>query len=229
MPRVTQCVLLGALLFGFTGQVVEAEPILVTSGFVTKIGVGASTTQVELSGAEGFSLTGHLDPTNEWGPFFVCGVYCEPGSSLNLGSSFPASDLGATATLRGETFRLGGVSEENAFLQLFLDSEPVTVPAVSGNTAVLSAPLALFGIFFFPQSPPSAIRPNEEVFGTGIATVFLSSDVETELPGWRVTRVEYHIGETAAPVPEPTSLLLLGGGLSALYARRRVRASHKRV
>lgn len=222
MLRVAQLVSAAALISFYGLQSASAEPIFITAGSFSRTISGAAGDAPgtgQLSGTQGFSLTGFFGREAFPGQLSACGDFCVPGTTFVYNESTSGTDLTGTISFLGASYTSGGESDKNAYLGLYvLGLEPLVFPAGAppGQTAMLSIPVQLKGILHVPQLPSTG------VFGRGTLDVFLLSIVEPGLPhGWRATSLEYRFQPTAEPTPEPASLLLIGGGLAAMFARRR--------
>src|SRR5262245_52200012 len=209
-------VLFVALLGGV--RISQADPVIV-SGVVTKTG-SFTAASIQFSATEDFSFTGLITPFANFGPGSQCWSFaCAPGTTIQLGGIASGSDVLGTVTIGGETFRSGGGIGDSGSLHLVFDANGV-LPAVVEPTALLSAPFSLSGQWGFPFIPAQQPRPVLNFTGSGIVSASLAASVAPP-GGWRVTTLEHRFGSDLAPIPEPSTLLLLATGLAAL-ARRQV-------
>jgi PEP-CTERM motif-containing protein len=200
---------LAALLWVLPTLSVHADPIRITSGsldmpdpkvFSGPIGF------LDVEGFDGFHLIVQGDTHNGFGHFCLP---CAPGDSLSLAGEFQFGFFQA----------VGGPLPPNPPWQPDFMGPPsfqfeagdVIVPPV-GASAILSAPFKFTGRLRF-RNDASEIR-DVELFGRGTGTVELRPE-----PGfllWEFARARYEF----APVPEPTTLLLVSSGLAAVAWRR---------
>lgn len=222
MRRVAR--VLGSVLFCSlcAATLVHAETVRVTSGSIVVTGL-TELGSVNVSGTDGFSLVARLSPDEgRVDPFTSCGIIpeCFPGDLLSVGAFMGTSSFSGTATLNGVTYtEISGLDDPTPAWEL---TGMATIPGFGDfSPTTLLAPFTISsGLFSLPggTSVPMA--------GRGTASVLLIPGLEDpSIPrGWLVDRVEYTFEGSAAPVPEPTTLLLVGSGLAGairLRPRRR--------
>jgi hypothetical protein len=218
------------LLSHGTAQPVAADPIVITSGSMLVTGPFESGS-VRLIGTRGFSLRSLVDPAEgEVSAINKCGSEnpdaCLGGSTISIGTNLVASAFpSGTATLDGVTFPDIGDANSPATVLLRLAGS-VTLPAFEQSPVVLTAPFAIGeSAFLFPleQVP---IRG-----AGGIATLSLvpGRNGEGTPTPWIVDQILYDFTGTAAPVPEPGTMLLVATGLLGALRARRAKADRTSV
>jgi hypothetical protein len=186
----------------------RAGPIRVTDGalvgdafFVTLTATGERSLSISTSGD---AFGGSYGPSH-------CNP-CFPADQLNISSSWSGLDFRGFVSLDGRTFRVGGVTS-GALLADF-EGDPVLMPEFAGDTRVsLTTPFSFEGLFSYPESeipPPRA----ETLTGSGTATLQFDWSVSNNSWGFSGAKYEF------SPVPEPTSLVLVGIGLAGMGVRR---------
>jgi hypothetical protein len=200
------------LLLGSASQS-QADTIDISAGLLEMDGSQGS---LELAGNRGFTLFSGVDVGDGvFFPYLQCVHACAPGSTVSLRAHWSGSDLtsfDATATLDGQSYSLGIGEDQASALVEFAGS--VVLPALVGESAFVSAPFLFSGFFNPPDGPQETLR------GRGTATLFIREAESVGVPGqWEYSSARYEF----EPVPEPGTLLLVGGGLAAYAARVRRR------
>ena len=174
---------------------------------------------------EGLSVTSFF-PAIGSTSVFGCGfpATCPPGTAIDLTSVFggESRDFGlgdGGATIGGVAYGTHA-SEEPIALRgtLTFESSAVVVPTATDRTIFLSAPFVMHGQIAGFRT--GGFEPLFERAVHGSGTVGLSlSGLDGFLPPYTFADVGYGI----EPVPEPATMLLVGGALAGLGLRRAAR------
>jgi len=202
MSRIFTALCTMLLFVAFTPTTTNADPIVITGGSLTVTGLG---------GGPDFTLFGENFATSGGGDRGALGLQARAvfttGSVVTVGANFVGSSLEPHAGF----FNFTG--------------PPIVIP-FSLTTLTITSPFEFSGrLLTCPQSCfLGPVISNVELVGSGTATftVLLSGLTPNGTPIFTFQSITYNF-----EVPEPASVLLLGGGLAALGAalRRRCRSS----
>ena len=139
---------------------------------------------------------------------------CEPTTNFSVGANFSDTAVIGSATLDGMTFPDLNFTRSGAFVSLQLNGTTV-LPPVNGSSVVIRSPFtvapdSLFGYQVSPGSNTTTVA----LGGRGMATVRFHVNPTT--PVWEFSDMRWDF----TPTPEPSTLVLLGGGLAALWGAR---------
>jgi hypothetical protein len=195
-------------------QAVSADPIQVTG--TMNIIRDPIDGHVSLSGPS-FAFDARVGWVEGYVGPFDC-TPCTPGATINAGGVLSTTVFSAgSLTLSGVTYPVTGSIESPGTLYMELNGS-VQAPPAGASTSVI-----------VPFTMNSRVLINSQVLATptlrggGSATIFFTPWASSpQEPIWYTSRVQYDFTDTA-PVPEPATLLLVGGGLAAAGALRRRR------
>jgi len=215
MTRITSFVVCIGLLSLGTAPRASAEPIRITGGTFDVVGIAVSGA-IAIVGTRGFSLVSKVTTLEgRVDPFTDC-IPCSPGvSTISIGAFQGGTSFFGPVTLDGVTYHVGdGVDDpEHLNFEIF---GTALVPSSDSLPTSVTAPFTLEGTFF-----PSLSHAGVPIEGRGLATLFFIPDASMPINP-NIARIRYDFTDQT-PVPEPSTLTMVAGGLLAV-----VRAARKR-
>jgi hypothetical protein len=227
MRHVFREVVIGSVLSAtlLHSSTASSEPITIRTGTVEgEPGAIFAGAEARLVGMDGFRLSvGAADGVTV---FQLCGP-CLPGETISLSGRMDR--LGGSVEYLGTTHEFSFTRGDGG--ELLFDAPSFVLPraAVVPTDFTFKTPFSMSGHAFFVFEP-SARDVRFEFAGSGIATLRATVSPFDAAHGGQqyvLHSLRYEFGSTAAPVPEPGTMLLCGSGAVAavLKARRKRRAS----
>ena len=217
MTRITSFVVCIGLLSLGAAPRASAEPIRITGGTFLVGGLSESSS-IAIVGTRGFSLVSKVTTLEgRVDPFIAC-TPCGLGvPTISIGAFQGGTSFFGPVTLDGVTYHVGdGVDDPEIISFEIFGTAPV--PSLDSLPTSVTAPFTLAGNFF---TSPNAGVPIE---GRGLATLFFSPNSTVN-----IQRIRYDFNDQT-PVPEPSTLTMVAGGLLAVVrAARKRREKHRNL
>jgi hypothetical protein len=198
------------LIVVFTPSTTNADPIVITGGFVFVQDMRGPA--YSLVGSN-FGITGGAGDEGNTGPA-RCFPACRGGDVIPVSSTYLGTSLGL-----GSAFVNGSFFHNIRILGVFtFTGDPFVVPNATSAVSI-TAPFLFSGAIVGCSLSDSDCRTpvfSTQLVGSGIATIELSALVD---PEGRVL-FDFDSVNYAFNVPEPMSILLLASGLAALSATK---------
>jgi hypothetical protein len=196
-----------ALALVLTTTAASADPIRITSGRVS--GSVSSITDFQIEG-DGFVISGVLGAAAPFEPHFRCGGGCPVDSEVDLSTPYTLDSV-----------EINGIVYSGVTGSFRFDSESIRLPDLPvGSRATFAR------IFSFQGSLAGLDTLGTlDLTGTGVVFAFVRNE---GTGGIAINRTDYVFADLN-PVPEPGTLLLVGGGLAAAWRRSRARRPLSRL
>jgi hypothetical protein len=232
MNRPLRFLVAAAILGASVPRVAAAEPVTITSGFISIRAGCCSASPTQLEGTDGvlpFRLTGFISSNSAISPRGCCSP---TATTISLEIVSSGLDLPATVTYGDDTYRVGGDLDPEVVggivirISGFAPLPPA--PSTLNDLATVTGSFELVDNSHFGPPCCGKFPPGNDLHGFGTATVSLSADFSYGPPAWAFRSAEYQFGEQA-PIPEPASFVLLASGLVGLAMRRHKRPKPARA
>ena len=191
---------------------VRADPIAITSGFLSSTGL-SNVGEFQLNGA-GFSVAGNTDMGNVRPA--VC-FPCPAGTAVPLSSLFTGGlEIDGAVVIDGNTF----VGPTGAVFEF--DAPAFVLPSTPAGISVRRLFTLTGSLTVFDERGESTVI-SRMLIGQGEVTAHFDYNPNLGEPiAFEFRSIRYDFTE-AAPVPEPVTMLLVGTGLGGVFLRHRSR------
>ena len=224
MKKILQLLFATVALWCVAAGPATADPISITSGMISlpRVFQGGPMTLAGTDGVRSFTFDGVLSGAEAGISAFAC-IPCLPNSQISV-AIFAFSAIFGTVVYGDETYLTNGAfSERKGGLPLVITGTGLLPPPPTavGETATIMVPFTAAGSLIPPGDPPGGL--GNSILGSGLVVITVVGDPDIGgHPAWSFQSAQYRFGEQA-PVPEPTSVILLTTGLAGLALKRRHR------
>jgi len=175
---------------------------------------------VHFVGDRGFTFDGFTEAVSGvLSPAELCSVPsndCNPGKTLSLRASASDLDLPGHATLDGVSYPVVGAAPADAAYEF---TGTVTLPPFGQSPmASVTVPVDFSGSFFVDQ-----VGGNQLIASASATLMLQEGTTFLGIPAWLYRGIRYDL----VPVPEPTTLALVGTALAVVGAVAVVRRRNK--
>ncbi|HSL20772.1 MAG TPA: PEP-CTERM sorting domain-containing protein [Vicinamibacterales bacterium] len=202
VPRIRTVLPIFAILLA--GSVASADPLGITGGRLRPHYRGDLVVEpTAIMESSALRLVISSDDYTQEGPCFS--TRCAPGSMVDVSRGF--------SSLQTHQFVYGGVDRtgERVTFGAQVNAAPLTLPRV-GERARLQGPFVMNGVLDFRGGTHTLV-------GAGTAYAWFEME-DSDERHWSMTGLTFQF-EEPAPVPEPSTVLLLAGGLAVAIRRAR--------
>jgi hypothetical protein len=213
---------LAALLLGTSAT---ADPIFVTGSLaMSQDGNGPITLSSSV-----FSFDSHVSGHDGiFRPWQLTPDRSQPGMLIDTSAYFVGTAVQGVASYDGRTFGDVGGLESDDWMSIRFTGE-VVAPEITESTTnqqlvSVTAPFGFQGRFSYLKDEITWQPGFVDLVGYGTVTVWLRAYLGPDYPMmWDYAGANYQFADMT-PNPEPTTLILLGSGVVAIIAKRRIKS-----
>ena len=207
----------------------QAEPVTITSGYVSVTSTVRDTLAFNFSGTglSAWGINPHAPVQQNLSPCLSSASLCQPGDLIVPNALIYLSAEGPSfVTFNGTTVQVSWAAQDS-FLQFTGPGVVIPSSAAETDLVTLTMPFDMTGtINVHDVNDPGPVIFSTTINGSGIATLVLRRPAGNP-EGFAVTEARYDF--TQSPIPEPATMILLTTGIAGIVGKKyRARLRSKR-